>query len=98
MSDQETNPPNERFTCPECHAGHMQIKHIAYFTWLAGELISVPDFPAWICDVCGRREYDTRAISWLNIMLDPNTGRPRRSPKPKIPPQDRPSARPEKSA
>ena len=48
--------------------------YITYFTWLAGELITVPDFPAWVCDVCGRREYDGQAIAQLNILLNPNTG------------------------
>jgi YgiT-type zinc finger domain-containing protein len=51
------------------------MQHIAYYTWVSGELITVPDFPAWVCDMCGAREYDQRAISWLNIILDPETGR-----------------------
>ena len=62
--------------CKECQAGMMQVRYITYFTWLSEELITVPNFPAWICDVCGRREYDERAISWLTMLLSPNTGRP----------------------
>jgi YgiT-type zinc finger domain-containing protein len=62
--------------CNECQAGMMQVRYITYFTWLGEELITVPNFPAWICDVCGRREYDERAISWLTMLLSPNTGRP----------------------
>lgn len=61
--------------CPECQAGVMHLRYITYFTWLNDELITVPNFPAWICDVCGRREYDSRAISWLNTLLDPEAGR-----------------------
>ncbi len=61
--------------CPECKAGVMRLKYLTYFTWLDEELITVPNFPAWVCDMCGRREYDTRAISWLNTLLNPATGR-----------------------
>ena len=43
----------------------MHLRHITYFTWLGEELITVPSFPAWICDMCGKREYDERAIAWL---------------------------------
>lgn len=62
--------------CSECQAGMMQVHYITYFTWLGDELITVPNFPAWICDVCGRREYDERAISWLAMLLSPNAGKP----------------------
>ncbi len=61
--------------CPECQAGAFHLKHITYFTWLNDELVTVPNFPAWICDVCGRREYDMRAVNWLNTLLNPETGR-----------------------
>jgi hypothetical protein len=27
------------------------------------------------CDMCGRREYDSRAISWLVTILNPETGK-----------------------
>lgn len=52
----------------------MHLRFITYFTWLGDELVTVPGFPAWICDVCGRRQYDQRAISWLSTMLNPETG------------------------
>ena len=87
------------FPCTECNAGVMQLRLITYFTWLGEELITVPNFPAWICDMCGKREYDERAISWLAMLLDPNAGKPTRlvkrtrrpgTPKPNIshPPLD----------
>jgi len=70
-----TGEPNENFQCTECQAGVMHMRHITYFTWLDEELITVPNFPAWVCDVCGRREYDERAISWLVTILNPETGK-----------------------
>jgi YgiT-type zinc finger domain-containing protein len=75
MSESENTFP-ELFPCNECHSGVLQPRHITYFTWLGDELISVPHFPAWICDVCGKREYDLKAITWLNMILDPNAGKP----------------------
>lgn len=64
------------FPCTECSAGLMNARTITYFTWLGEELITVPHFPAWVCDVCGKREYDEKAVAWLNMLLNPNTGKP----------------------
>ena len=84
--------------CPECQAGAFHLKYITYFTWLNEELVTVPNFPAWICDVCGRREYDMRAVNWLNTLLNPETGRRaipqrRKGPPPPILPRRKPASR-----
>ena len=83
-------PPSS--PCRECHVGLMHARRLTYFTWLGNELITVPHFPAWLCDVCGRREYDEKAVLWLNMMLDPNAGRPTRQQRRSAPPA-RPQAR-----
>ena len=84
-----TSEPEESFQCTECQAGVMHSRHITYFTWLDEELVTVPNFPAWVCDVCGRREYDARAISWLSTILNPETGKTS-SPKRRVrPPQEK---------
>jgi YgiT-type zinc finger domain-containing protein len=70
-----TDKLQESFQCTECQAGVMHLRHITYFTWLNEELVTVPNFPAWVCDVCGRREYDARAISWLVTILNPEAGK-----------------------
>ena len=84
-----SNQTPDSFPCTECNAGVMHLRLITYFTWLGDELITVPNFPAWICDMCGRREYDERAISWLTMLLDPNAGKPtrrvKRTPRPGTP-------------
>ena len=64
--------------CNECPAGVMHSRHITYFTWLGEELITVPHFPAWVCDLCGKREYDVRAVSMLSMLLNPEAGKPTR--------------------
>lgn len=67
--------------CTECQGGKMHYEFVTYFTWLGDEMITVSDFPAWVCDVCGRREYDVQALNQLSLILSPNAGKP--SPKPR---------------
>jgi len=57
--------------CTSCSIGQMRKTHITYFTWLGEQMITVPNFPAWICDMCGRREYDLQALDNLALMLCP---------------------------
>ncbi len=78
----ETNL-TETFPCPECQAGKMHRKYITYMTYIGSELITVPDFPAWVCDVCGRREYDNHALNQLSLLLSPAAGK-KASKKPKL--------------
>jgi len=75
MNDLHSTQLPEIVLCRECPAGNMHLRHITYFTWLGEELITVPNFPAWICDMCGKREYDERSISWLSMILSPNAGK-----------------------
>ncbi len=64
-------PESESFSypCPTCAGGRRSLHHITYFAWHRNQLITVPNFPAWVCDLCGTRDYDTRAVSWLNTLL-----------------------------
>lgn len=75
--DKSAQDPQQEFSriCPECHTGVFRLEYLTYFTWLNDELITVPNFPSWVCDVCGKREYDVHAVSWLNMLLSPTTGR-----------------------
>lgn len=81
ISKPENEAPNNKGMCLECGTGVLKLQHLTYFTWLNNELITVPDFPAYVCDICGRREYDGRAITWLNTLLSPETGRNSTSPR-----------------
>ncbi len=92
--DKTTSGPPASYSapCSECQAGILRLQYITYFTWLNDELITVPNFPAWVCDVCGRREYDPRAINWLNTLLLPETGRRTKTNRRQRPPHpDRPA-------
>jgi YgiT-type zinc finger domain-containing protein len=91
----ESNPADGASLCAECHAGVLRLQYLTYFTWLNQELITVPNFPSWVCDVCGRREYDPRAISWLNTLLNPGAGRHATAHRKRLPPkQNRPHRNP----
>jgi YgiT-type zinc finger domain-containing protein len=96
MDDTTTLP--QPWPCTECQAGVMHLSYITYFTWLSDELITVPNFPAWVCDVCGRREYDERAISWLTMLLNPNAGRPASSKRSRRAPRKPRSSEPTRPA
>ncbi len=86
---------NQAYACKECPAGMMHLQYITYFTWLSDELITVPNFPAWVCDVCGRRDYDERAIAWLSMLLNPDAGKSTtRARWPRPPLEKRDSTRP----
>lgn len=69
------NEPQSMIPCSECSIGMMHKASVTYFTWLADEMITVPDFPAWICDVCGKREYDLEALNNLALLLSPIPGK-----------------------
>ncbi len=75
MKEESENSNRYTGLCEECQAGVMRLHYCTYFTWLNDELVTVPNFPAWVCDICGRREYDSRAINWLNTLLNPEAGR-----------------------
>ena len=96
MSKEQENDLPKPIPCDECHAGMLHPRLITYFTWMGDELISVPNFPAWICDVCGRREYDEQALSWLTMLLDPNAGQP--TPSRRVPHPPRPRSGPARPA
>ena len=92
-SDQEGTPTQYQSLCSECQTGVLRLEYLTYYTWLNEELITVPNFPAWVCDVCGRREYDDRAVLRLNTMLSQGTSRrrpQRRTRRPGLPGADRP--------
>ena len=80
----------------------MRERFVTYLTWLGEEMITVPDFPALVCDICGRREYDQRALSQLSLLLNPSAGKPSVPRKPGAAPPvqsgvDYPSTPPDRS-
>jgi YgiT-type zinc finger domain-containing protein len=60
--------------CSDCSIGQMRQTSVTYFTFLSDRMITVPDFPAWICDMCGKCEYDLDALDNLALLLCPQDG------------------------
>jgi YgiT-type zinc finger domain-containing protein len=63
--------PLSMIPCSDCNIGQMRQTTVTYFTLLGDHMITVPDFPAWICDMCGKCEYDMDALDNLALMLCP---------------------------
>jgi len=85
------------FPCRKCQAGKMRLNSVTYITWLGDDLVTVPDFPAWMCDFCGRREYDEDALNRLSLLLSPEAGRPEKPRKPLPPKPDLKPPQPSKA-
>ena len=71
-------------TCFECRVGVLRPARAFYCAWVGGQFLTIPDFPAWTCDVCGRREYDHGALKDLRALLfDTSSHRPIGKPGPR---------------
>ncbi len=62
-------PNTEKYTCPRCHTGVLALKPVTLYTKVGSEWVIVPNFPAWVCDVCRYTEYDEKALGMLNAFL-----------------------------
>jgi len=62
--------------CLHCQGGITHLRSATLMTWLGNDLITIPNFPAWICDLCGHRTFDTQALAQLSLLLNPEAGTP----------------------
>jgi YgiT-type zinc finger domain-containing protein len=67
---------HETQPCRKCQGGRKHSSTVTLMTWLGDDLITVPDFPAWVCDLCGHRIYDSHALAQLSLLLNPEAGTP----------------------
>lgn len=95
MDDKTLTQLDPVIPCTDCQAGHMHREYVAYYTWLGDELITVPDFPAWVCDICGRCEYDENALARLSLLLSPNAGKTTSTPR-KIQSKEKSESKPQR--
>jgi len=61
--------PNNPETCPRFMFGRIKRKLIPYTLIIDGQLLCVPRFPAWACDVCHAYMFDPAAMSRLEASL-----------------------------
>lgn len=71
------------YSCPECKIGILHPHQAFLFTVQDGQPICVPDFPAWVCDLCGQRNYDSTALAELQAMLETDRRARRKQHRPK---------------
>jgi YgiT-type zinc finger domain-containing protein len=67
----EGDDPLATYACPHCMTGTLHPKLVVFAHWFEGQFITIPNFPGWVCDICGAREYDTAALEQLETILGP---------------------------
>jgi YgiT-type zinc finger domain-containing protein len=62
--------------CPHCYFGRIRPGKRSFTARTNSKPVMVPDFPAWICDVCGFTIYDPASLLNLQRLLT-NPSKPR---------------------
>ena len=57
------------YVCPHCQTGTLHLRRVVFAHWHGGQFITIPNFPGWVCDVCGEREYDSVALDQVQTIL-----------------------------
>lgn len=70
-------PHNENVLCPVCHVGRLRLRSVTYAQVYYGLLVSVPNTPAWVCDVCHTVEYDRQSVQRIEALME-HAGPPHR--------------------
>ncbi|NWF69337.1 MAG: YgiT-type zinc finger protein [Chloroflexi bacterium] len=65
------------YTCPRCQIGQCRPVTLTYTRLYQGTLLSVPDMPAWTCDICGLQEYDQQMLGQLERLIGQGSLPPR---------------------
>jgi len=91
----ETTEPTT-YACPHCQMGSLHLQPVVFAHWFEGQFITIPNFPGWVCDICGAREYDTAALDQLELILGPEADLRREAARRTRPgtPQPKPTPRP----
>jgi hypothetical protein len=66
--------PADPETCPRCFVGRIQSVKVVLSRVVNSQMLSVPDFPAWECDVCHAFMYDPKALVELHQVLTDQPG------------------------
>ncbi|NLW71762.1 MAG: YgiT-type zinc finger protein [Chloroflexi bacterium] len=71
-----TTLPANPETCPRCFVGRIERVKAVLTRVVNNQVLSVPDFPAWECDVCHAFMYDPRALLELQQVLTAKPSHP----------------------
>ncbi|MFN8378127.1 MAG: hypothetical protein U0452_05600 [Anaerolineae bacterium] len=61
--------PGQTPTCPRCQIGVLRAELATYAGVYRGLFISAPSVPCYTCDICGHREFDERALAYLDALV-----------------------------
>ena len=56
-------------SCPRCQIGYLHAEKATYSYVHNGMLLSVPNMPAWKCDICQYQEYDYDALTQIEALV-----------------------------
>jgi YgiT-type zinc finger domain-containing protein len=86
---------NDQIACPRCQIGNLQPVSATYTCVQNGMLLSVPNMPAWKCDICQYEEFDYDALGRVEALTG-HFGPPddRTRPASKLPSVDSETAEP----
>lgn len=56
-------------SCPRCQIGVLRPEQATYAGVYRGLFISAPSVPCYSCDICGHREFDERALAYLEALV-----------------------------
>lgn len=61
--------PGQTPTCPRCQIGVCKPELATYAGVYRGHFVSAPSVPCYVCDICGHREFDERALAYLDALV-----------------------------
>ncbi len=56
-------------SCPRCFVGRYRLDTAVYICMYDDKLLSMPNMPAYHCDICGYSEFDESALWRLQELL-----------------------------
>jgi YgiT-type zinc finger domain-containing protein len=77
--------PQASLACPHCQAGNLRLKRVVYARWYGRHFVTIPNFPSWVCDVCGGLEYDQAALEQVRLVLGREGATPAEAARPASP-------------
>lgn len=57
------------FYCPRCQHGRCHPGRATFTRLFRGRIVSAPDTPAFVCDVCGYTEFERASVQQLHHLL-----------------------------
>ncbi len=58
----------DKVACPRCQIGYLNAETATYTSLHNGMLLSVPNMPAWKCDICEYHEFDFDALTQIEAL------------------------------